>query len=403
MNIKRLHRISALRSSTFLIATAAVVAVLLPIRANAQTADGAAAPLGNMMQGWQVFYAKRCVECHSIWGHGGNVGPDLGRSRVGRLSGGRLAGVMWNHIPKMLGQMEQTGRPPTTLTREEMGDLFALMFFVRQLDEKGNAERGERILQSKGCAECHSIGSVEQGVGPDLAKWGRFANPVAWAHMMWEHAPIMEEAMKRSGINWPKLEGADLGHILAYVRSTAGVGEREYLRPGSQRRGHELFRNKRCHECHPGAGPDLSKTAPRQSVAALAAHMWNHSPAMMSLMRKRNMKPEPISAQELADILSYILGLGNTNGGGNPAQGERVFEAKGCTQCHAPDTESASGGRAVSLLRGDATPVDIAAAMWNHGGPMLERMIEAGISWPVFNDQEMVDLLAFLRTSDATK
>jgi hypothetical protein len=38
----------------------------------------------------------------------------------------------------------------------------------------------------------------------------------------------------------------------------------------------------------------------------------------------------------------------------------------------------------------------MATAMWNHGEAMLARMTEAGLSWPVFNDQEMVDLLAYL-------
>ncbi len=53
---------------------------------------------------------------------------------------------------------------------------------------------------------------------------------------------------------------------------------------------------------------------------------------------------------------------------------------------------------AVAQLSGNATPVGMAAAMWNHGATMLDRMTDAGLSWPVFNDREMVDLLAYLRT-----
>jgi len=212
---------------------------------------------------------------------------------------------------------------------------------------------------------------------------------------------MMEEAMQRSGINWPKLEGSDLAHILAYVRSSSGAGEREYLAPGSFQRGKTLFVQKKCNGCHPGAGPDFSRTARRRSAGALAAQMWNHSPAMMSIMRERNVKQEPVSAQELADILSYILALGNTDTGGNADRGATFFQAKGCTQCHEATEVSASKAPPVADLKGDATPVDIAAAMWNHGGAMLERMTEAGLSWPIFNDQEMVDLLAFLQATSA--
>jgi hypothetical protein len=43
----------------------------------------------------------------------------------------------------------------------------------------------------------------------------------------------------------------------------------------------------------------------------------------------------------------------------------------------------------------------MATAMWNHGETMLARMTQAGLSWPVFNDQEMIDLLAFLNASEA--
>ncbi len=56
----------------------------------------------------------------------------------------------------------------------------------------------------------------------------------------------------------------------------------------------------------------------------------------------------------------------------------------------------------MSQLSGDASPVSMAAAMWNHGKTMLERMTEAGLSWPVFNDREMLDLLAYLKGIEAS-
>ena len=253
------------------------------------------------------------------------MGPDLGRVRTGGLTAGQLAGVMWNHIPKMLGQMEQTGHPPTTLSRQEMADLFALIFFVRQLDELGDPIRGAEILRAKGCNDCHETGAGGGSIGPDLAKWGEYANPIIWAQMMWEHAPMMEEAMRRANVTWPKLEGTDLVHIVAFVRSVGATGERNYLRPGSGLRGRKLFGEKKCNSCHPGSGPDLTATDLPTSVGALASRMWNHSPSMMRVMREEDVARQPISPQELADIVAYVLALGNVDHAGE--HGRRDVES----------------------------------------------------------------------------
>ncbi len=362
---------------------------------------GEPAPLasGDVMRGWRVFHTKKCVDCHAIWDEGGHVGPDLGRIRVGRLTDAGLAGVMWNHIPKMLGWMEETGRQPTTLTKVEMADLFSLVFFVRQLDERGDPDRGEAILRQKGCGECHTTDSSDGSIGPDLAKWGRHVNPIAWAQMMWEHAPMMEEAMQRSGIQWPKLEGADLVHLVAYVRTIGVSGEKTYLQPGSVDRGAGLFHEKQCDACHPGTGPDLATAELPSSLGALASGMWNHSPDMMRVMREQAIQRQPVTPQELADILAYILALSAVERGGDATHGERVFARKGCLHCHEGGAGDVAEAPAVAALRGNAAPVAMATAMWNHGATMLERMTEAGLSWPVFSDDEMADLLVYLATA----
>jgi len=279
-----------------------------------------------------------------------------------------------------------------------MSDLFALIFFARQLDEQGSPKRGEQILRSKGCANCHSVDMSEGGIGPDLAKWGKYANPIVWAQMMWEHAPIMEEAMKSSDIVWPELQGSDLVHIVAYVRSAGESGEKNYLRPGSVAKGQQLFQDKACNQCHPGTGPDLAKADLPTSIGALASRMWNHSPAMTKVMREHDVERRPISAQELADIIAYVLALGQQDRKGDAVLGEQIFKQKGCVQCHEREGMANAIAPAVTKLSGKATPAGMAAAMWNHGSTMLQRMTEAGMSWPVFNDTEMVDLMAYLRT-----
>lgn len=365
---------------------------------------------GNVMRGWQTFNRKHCIDCHAIWGEGRHVGPDLGRwetraaqstDRSRPTTRDQLAGIMWNHIPKMQARMKQVGQPPVEITATEMSDIFALMEFARQLDDTGDPDKGERILRMKGCSECHSIDTVGGSVGPDLAKWGRYANPIIWAQKMWEHAPMMEQTMKRSGIQWPKLEGADLVHIVAYVRSYGFSGKKKYLLPGSSRRGKDLFTEKKCNQCHPGIGSDLTTANLPTSMSALASRMWNHSPAMRRVMRERDVKQEPITPQELADILSYVLTLNQQDRGGDAVLGRQVFMQKGCAQCHGGEEMSAAATPPLQELSQAARPANMAAAMWNHGESMLDRMTEAGLSWPVFDRNEMADLLAYLHAAQS--
>lgn len=350
---------------------------------------------GDVMRGWRMFHEKGCVSCHAVWNQGGRLGPDLGRIRTDAPTPATLAGIMWNHIPKMHGEMRQSGMRMPNLTADEMADLFALIFFVRQLDEPGDPVRGEEILQTKGCSRCHETGETDK-VGPDLTKWARYPNPIAWAQLMWEHAPVMEQAMQRSGISWPKLEGSDLVHIVAYVRSTGATGEKVYLQPGSVPRGAELFEEKECNGCHPGAGPDLSAAKLPLTGGALASRMWNHSPEMARTMAEHEVGRMSMDAQELADIVAYLLTLRHRDQGGVPERGRGIFTAKGCVECHERDPEPDTPRPSLSALEKDATPVRMAAAMWNHGETMLQRMTEAGLSWPTFEKDEMNDLLTYL-------
>ena len=95
-----------------------------------------------------VFIKKGCLHCHSIQGYGGNEGPDLGRLQ---LSGGFLgmAGVMWNHAPKMIAALAKDQRPLPRFTTEEMRQLVAFLYTLNYLDPPGNARRGEEVFALK--------------------------------------------------------------------------------------------------------------------------------------------------------------------------------------------------------------------------------------------------------------
>ncbi|HLG29913.1 MAG TPA: hypothetical protein VI387_06835, partial [Candidatus Brocadiales bacterium] len=109
------------------------------------------------LKGWSVFEGKGCIKCHSIHGHGGKDGPDLGEKPFyGSFL--QLAGVMWNHSPQMSERMRELRISRPTFTHEEMAELIAYLYYLQYLGEPGNPLEGEKLFPEKGCIKCHSVG-----------------------------------------------------------------------------------------------------------------------------------------------------------------------------------------------------------------------------------------------------
>ena len=56
---------------------------------------------GSADHGWEVFQAK-CIQCHSVRGKGGKIGPELGPAHELPRTSAQFAAVLWNHAPAML-------------------------------------------------------------------------------------------------------------------------------------------------------------------------------------------------------------------------------------------------------------------------------------------------------------
>lgn len=397
---ERLLRHPARRPCPWTLAVAGLV-LLGTLHASSAALGQDLGPLpDNVMEGWKVFARKQCIQCHAVCGLGGQVGPDLGRTEQQGLTAGKLAGTLWNHIPTMYSHMLQHRVDYPRLTPAEVSDLFSFLFFVRYLDEPGNPAVGERLLRQKGCAQCHATEGRLEESAPDLKRWAGYGNPIVWAQKMWERAPAMEQAMQRAGVTWPQLDDRDLVNIIAYLRSIGGQDATIYLQPGSAKTGARLFVERKCQSCHYNGGPgkDLAATPPPRSLAGLASRMWNHSPEMTRLMRSQGIERSPLTAQEMADITAYVIFLRYEDRGGNPQRGRKVLEAKQCTQCHLEASQTGSAAPGLQSLGAVASPVRLADAMWNHGLTMMARMSERGLNWPVFQGDEMVDLIAYLKS-----
>ncbi len=352
---------------------------------------------GDVRRGSAVFIAKACARCHAIWGHGGEIGPDLGRTRAGALTDSELAAAMWNHVPRMWGKMQEEGIPHVAITEGEMADLFAYLSFVRALDEPGDPETGRRLLGEKRCGVCHAVEDARGGTAPDLRRWARYRNPAVWAKLMFDHAPRMMEEMRRRGIPPPSLSAPALVHIVSYIRSLSATGEAERLEPGDAAEGERIFRQRRCVECHAirgkggNVGPDLGRRGWVTSFTGVAIAEWSHVVGMRAAMKKRGIDVPTLTSQEMAHVIVYLFSASYADDPGSPARGAALFREKGCSQCHGQGAAPSLDG-----YRGRATPVALAQALWMHGPAMLERMRDLGVRWPSFQGDEMRDVVAAL-------
>lgn len=189
--------------------------LLAYIRDAGGSLDRIYAPPGSPHRGEALFRQKRCVECHSIRGHGGKVGPDLGIKLTGSLM--RITGSMWNHGPEMWAEMAKRGIEVPSLTTEEMSDLISYLYFFQFIDPPADARRGRAVYTEKGCGTCHGTPAVGKGTAPDLTAVKELGTPLDIITEMWNHASAMEEMMLQQDLAWPVLKGGEMADLIAYL------------------------------------------------------------------------------------------------------------------------------------------------------------------------------------------
>ena len=380
--------------SAWLFATA-----LLSLPAIAAPTPAAPQSHGDVRRGRSVFVAKSCARCHAIWGHGGDIGPDLGRTHAGALSDAELAAALWNHVPRMWGRMAEERIAHSPISEAEMADLFAYLSFVRAIDEPGDPAIGKRLLDERGCSTCHKLGEKGGGIGPDLRSWERYRNPAVWAKLMFDHAPGMTQAMRAQNMQKrAELNDRELVHIVAYIRSMSPTGDSELLDPGDNVAGERIFHDKGCVTCHSirgvggKVGPDFGHRDWATSFTGVAVKFWNHAEGMRAAQAKRGIKAPLLSPQEMANVIAFLFSASYADEPGSPEKGTAILKDKGCTNCH-----TGGVGPPLDVFRDRATPVLVGQALWKHGPTMLERMHDLEVRWPSFNGDEMRQIVAALR------
>lgn len=346
---------------------------------------------GDVKEGWKVFNKKNCVQCHSIFGGGGKEGPDLGISSESYVTPSRLAALMWNHWPAMRERMSAKKIPLEKIERKEMADLFAFLYFIGFMAEPGDPKKGEKVMEIKSCGNCHDI---QEGRKGNLNRWGTFFDPILWAQMMWNHAPQMEQEMKKKALPTIKFQGYEMSDLVAYIRSFSPKVEKVYLFPGDPSFGAELFIQKGCIQCHAtNREMDLSRDKYSfKTLTELGGAMWNHSYQLWKEMEGKKIVRPSLSLQEMADITAYLFSIRYFDEPGDPSSGKTLFVKRRCIACHSKE----SGRRDLSRLKGQISPIFMAQALWNHGSEMLARMRNKKITWGKFYYNDMADLIVYL-------
>jgi cytochrome c551/c552 len=173
--------------------------------------------------------------------------------------------------------------------------------------------------------------------------------------------------------------------------------------------GRAVIERSGCLNCHSldGSGDGLAGDLAfrsifhQQSPSKTAAEMWNHAPKMWELIAAEGQGIPEVSRKDAEDVYAFFRSARYFEPRGEVIHGKAVFSEKGCARCHqtGSETDGAQGGPRV----GDwSTQFDTAAwtsSLWNHAQTMFREMDATRVEWPTMSEQEMVDLLLYLRTS----
>lgn len=114
------------------------------------------------------IFESQCALCHGQTGTGGR-GPSLNRPKLGRAPDEEALALL-------IGQGVEPEMPASWQLNPR--EVMSVAAYVRSLGKlpaevlPGDAARGARVYQSKGCAGCHVVAGKGEGIGPELTDIG---------------------------------------------------------------------------------------------------------------------------------------------------------------------------------------------------------------------------------------
>jgi mono/diheme cytochrome c family protein len=106
-----------------------------------------------------------------------------------------------------------------------------------------------------------------------------------------------------------------------------------------------------------------------------------------------------LDARETGDLAAYLYTLNYFDRVGNATAGRRLFADKRCAECHSIGGKGRGQGPDLGSLGAYASPIAIAAAMWNHAPRMAMVMKARGIPRPTFEGSQLLDLITYLKAA----
>jgi cytochrome c2 len=188
--------------------------------------------LGVPERGERLFVEKGCARCHPVGGTGSGRGPRLGPHAAGTTVT-ELAGRLWNHGPALRADVKTRVVGVPRLTGQETADLIAYLHASYYFDRvQGDARRGRRLVQDKGCLRCHSIYNTGGRAASDFATSNVVSSQLGQLSAMWNHGRYMENDARRATVLLPLLTAQELSDITRYL---AGLGSGAPVGPARPR------------------------------------------------------------------------------------------------------------------------------------------------------------------------
>lgn len=344
------------------------------------------------VRGERLFQTLACVQCHSINGTGGTAAPDLGRIVDRAFTPASLAATMWNHAPGMWASMREHQVAVSQIDRQAAQDLMAFFYAARFFEKPGDAGRGKRAFEARGCAECHGLTTAADPKAKPVSQWQGLADPLALVDEMWNHRTDMLAASKAKSRFAPTLNTQDLTDMLVYLRnlpenrSKIGV-----FRVDVGSMDLPVFQTAGCAKCHRTV-ESLANKLQGQTLTEIAVEMWNHTPRMAA----EGAPATPLAPGEMQALVSSLWAAKFFGNSGRPGPGAGVFASKNCTVCH---NDASSGAPKLPAAGRDFSGAAMVSALWRHGPSMLDQIKTKGLPWPRFEGTQMADLIAYLNSS----
>lgn len=173
---------------------------------------------GNPERGWNAFQFK-CMQCHSVGGKGGHIGPEFGPDHNLPHSMAQFAAALWNHAPSMLKHARESSIPLPKLDGNEIKDIQSFLMSLQYFEPAGSPFLGQRVFTDRGCARCHGARGEGTEVAPRLRSPSEAYTTISLSSLLWRHGPEMWKTAERLGIPWPTLEANDVGDLISFLNA----------------------------------------------------------------------------------------------------------------------------------------------------------------------------------------